>query len=900
MVLPRAAEGLRSPSLRVSMLGPFSISLGERSAGPWPRPSAKRLCELVLISPGRRITRERACEELFPNLAAKPAHNAVARALSLARAALSSLGEPATSLLQADRNQIWAHTTSLEVDVDSHQGALKLALLMPAPAVAGGLYQQLLSAWLGVSPEEGEQTARPALERAMRAVLGQPGQLLPLLAHMMGLASAEEAYALSRTSPEALQRATFGAVSEVISRLVAVGPTVLVLEDLHWADPTSMRLTEQLAALARAGPLLVLATRRPEPDPGVSALEASLCSNPGLRSWKVELSPLPGGAEVALARSLLGEAAAEAVLEAVRAGTEGNPLFLEERLSSLLATGALVRDQDGWHVDQGVASGMPEALERLVRSRVDRLGPAARDTVVAASRLGAEFSLPELAAVSPIEIGLSEALSELCSGGLLTEVAQQAPPAYRFRHALIQEATYKGIVKAERRRLHARVAWALEEASADRLDEVAGVLGHHYAAAGETERAVHYLELAGDKAASVFANEEAISSYRSALAAIGRERPGGKPLSSAAVELRAKLGELLWKSVTRNLQAREVLQEAIGLTSPADSFQAARLNYLLGRVEITNQRYDAALAALAAAERLLGDHPEDQDQATVDLWLDVLLEGRAAVHLQRNDPGGAAAELATARPVIEARGRPAQKQAFYQYLVGQAFRERRGRIDEEVLSNAFAALAAAQEGGDDYFIGYRLSNLGLCLLLSGDLEGAEEKLTAALGIGERTGELGLQVNCLAFLSIAALRRHDAEAVASRARRALEAAEKASLPSYMGMAKACLAWLARLDGRLDDVEVLAEEAGALGRMNNYGYWFLWLSLFPLMAARLAKERRLRGGRRQPGAIGATSIAPARRAGVDAGGGRECLGQGGPPAGPGQAHPALDLAEELRYL
>ena len=130
MVLPRAAGGLKSPPLRVSMLGPFSISLGERSAGPWPRPTAKRLCELVLVSPGRRITRERACEELFPNLAAKPAHNAVARALSLARAALSSLGEPATSLLQADRNQIWAHTTFLEVDVDSHQRALKLALVM--------------------------------------------------------------------------------------------------------------------------------------------------------------------------------------------------------------------------------------------------------------------------------------------------------------------------------------------------------------------------------------------------------------------------------------------------------------------------------------------------------------------------------------------------------------------------------------------------------------------------------------------------------------------------------------------------------------------------------------------------------------------------------------------------
>ena len=178
----------------------------------------------------------------------------------------------------------------------------------------------------------------------------------------------------------------------------------------------------------------MLATRRPEPDPGVSALEASLCSHPALRSHYLELCPLVANAEAALARSLLGEAALEAVVEVEWAGAEGNPLFLEERLSSLFGSAALVRGQDGWHLDQAVAGAMPEALERLVRSRVDRLGPAARDTVVAASVLGAQqLSLPELDAVSPVEVGLPGALAELCSGGLLTEVPRQARSTYRFR-----------------------------------------------------------------------------------------------------------------------------------------------------------------------------------------------------------------------------------------------------------------------------------------------------------------------------------------------------------------------------------------------------------------------------------------------------------------------------------
>ena len=118
MAVPATGEGLSAPLVRVTLLGPFAITLGERSAGPWPRPSAKRLCELVLLSPGRRISRDRACQELFPKLAPRPAHNAVARALSLSRAALSSLGEPAASLFQADRNQnlgrpdVWKSTST--------------------------------------------------------------------------------------------------------------------------------------------------------------------------------------------------------------------------------------------------------------------------------------------------------------------------------------------------------------------------------------------------------------------------------------------------------------------------------------------------------------------------------------------------------------------------------------------------------------------------------------------------------------------------------------------------------------------------------------------------------------------------------------------------------------------
>ena len=258
-------------------------------------------------------------------------------------------------------------------------------------------------------------------------------------------------------------------------------------------------------------------------------------------------------------------------------------------------------------------------LERLIRSRVDRLGPYQREAIMAASVLGAEFPLSALSAVTNVNGELQKAVAGLCAARLVTEVRQIPEPAYRFRHALIQEATYRGMLRSERRQLHARAAWSLEASSSDRLDEVAAVLGHHFAMAGETERAIHHLEVAADHAASVFANDEAIALYRRALGLVA-EQPTANTTAKARVELRAKLAEILLHT-GRHGEAREALQEALGLVGPLGPFQAARLDTRLGRVEMADHRYDNALAAFDHAEDFLGE-PAIHDQAAAELWLE--------------------------------------------------------------------------------------------------------------------------------------------------------------------------------------------------------------------------------------------------------------------------------------
>src|SRR5690348_6349260 len=740
-----------------------------------------------------------------------------------------------------------------------------------------GLYQQLLANWAGVTPDQPAAVTGPALERALAAV--RAGDLFPLLARMMGLPPGA---ALGRMGPGELQKQTFAAWRALAIRLVAAGPAVLVLEDLHWADPTSLRLTFDLARLAagRVGGwrLLILATSRPEAAPALDGLEAR----------RLTLEPLAGAAEEELARSLMGEGTSREVLDTVLASADGNPLFLEERLSSLLETRALVREQGAWRLSPSAGPQLPQALERMVRSRVDRLSPAARDAVRPASVLGFEFPLSLLAAVCGTGEPLGPALDELRARDLLHEVPGRGEPVYRFRHALIQEATYNGLLRAERRLLHGRAAWALEAAAEGRTDEVAAVLGRHFAAAGEPERALRYYEMAGDHATASFANDEAISSFRSALAIAGD--------GEAAVDLQAKLANVLWRT-QRRAQAREAFQAGLRMVAADDTLRRAHLLIRLGRLEVSDSHYEAAWAAYDAAEELLGGDPEEMDAATVEEWLELMVDGRACQYSTEYQLEQALATLAAVRPVLD-RGSAVRKHGYYFHLAMARVAQDRFRVDETDLGNARRSLAAAQEA-EEKDVGYATFFLARFLLLRGDLAEAQDHLEHSLALAERIGETGLRAYSLQGLAMAALRRHDTAAVRALVPRVLAEAEGMAAPDYLAGAKACLAWLAWQDQHPDDVIKLAEEittlmTGTLDAGLYYGPVHLWpLAAVHLAAGHLAEAvtatRRLRDHMQFPAGLEAALTAAS-----------QAWDAGQPDLARDHLAAALDQARDLGYF
>ncbi|HET9967627.1 MAG TPA: hypothetical protein VFQ68_05285, partial [Streptosporangiaceae bacterium] len=660
--------------------------------------------------------------------------------------------------------------------------------------------------------------------------------VLPFLARMMGLPAGA---ALGRMSPGELQRGTFAAWRRVVSRLVAAAPVVLVLEDLHWADPTSLRLTLDLAGLAAGRRLLILATSR-------MPLEGPV--------FRVDLKPLPEAAEEELARSLIGAlpdgdlstsdlstspggagdagdtGASREVLDAVLASADGNPLFLEERLATLLETRALVRGQDGWRLSQAAGAAgpqLPQALERLIRARVDLLSPPARDAVRPASVLGAEFPLSLLDAVCAQ--CLAAALAELCERDLLREVTREPEPIYRFRHALIQEAVYNSLLGAERRLLHGRAAWALEAAAGERTEEVAAVLGRHFAAAGEKDRALRYYKQAGDHATGAFANDEAIASFEAAL---GLTTDG-----NTRADLLAKLANVLWRTGRRGA-ARSAFTEALRLASEDGMLRRAHLLIRLGRLEEADGRHEEAWAAWDAAETLLGENPGERDTTIARLWLELMVDGRACQYTHQGQPERALAVLAAVRPVLEVVGLPATRYSFYLHLVMARVLQNGCQADENDLADLRRGLAAAMHSEEEKDVGYAAFFVGQFQWLLGDLAQAGEYLERALAMAERIGESILLGRSLLGLALTALRRHDPEGVRALLPRVLAAAGTMGHAHYLAGARAVQAWLAWQDGRCDDVLALAGEFGALetATQDTWDYYGL-VHLWPLVAAHL---------------------------------------------------------------
>lgn len=381
-------------------------------------------------------------------------------------------------------------------------------------------FRELLRDWLGVSLDDPELRTRLALRRVLdEAAAGRAADLYPYLGSLLGLTLEHDVGArLAELSPEALQYRTFEVVQEWLEDLASDRPVIVVLEDVHWADPTSLLLAERLLSLTEDEALLIILTQRPDPDhPSWSLKEVAARQFPH-RTRECALEALTGDAEAELLRQLIGRDTLPARLASeLLAQAEGNPFFLEELVRSLVDSGAVQRADGGWKFDHETTVEVPATVEQVILARIDRLSAECRHVLTAASVLGRHFGLPLLKGVAGGEEKLREPIRELQRLDLLRESRRWPQPEFRFKHVLIQETVYRTLVGAERRRLHREAAEWLEQRREDGGDESLGLLAHHWLAAQDENKAIAYLTRAGDKARQEYALDEAIEHYRGLL-----------------------------------------------------------------------------------------------------------------------------------------------------------------------------------------------------------------------------------------------------------------------------------------------------------------------------------------------------------------------------------------------
>ncbi len=403
------------------------------------------------------------------------------------------------------------------------------------------LWIDVLRAMLGMEPDDSLDAVRAALHDRVAVLCGDAfDEVYPYLYRLLSLDPAvdsDDKPVTPRTGPEGerLRQGTFGAIARLLSQAARSYPLVIVCEDLHWADPTSLDLLEYLLPLMEQVPLLFVCVSRPgkaeseEGGENGGRLQGAAAQYPQ-RRLNLNLVPLDALESETLVRNLLRVENLPPALKARILGyADGNPFYLEEILRSLMADGAIAyRPVVGcWEVTRAVSDiAIPETLYGVLIARIDRLPPDTKRLLQLAAIIGRIFAGAELAVVATRcgvlsagdEATLERHLAILQQAELIRERSRKAEHRmYIFKHHLTQQAVYNSVLQKERRLLHAHVAEALKQVHANQLWEQSALLAHHWEQTDEPQHAIPHLIRAAAHSELRFANEEALAYLRRAL-----------------------------------------------------------------------------------------------------------------------------------------------------------------------------------------------------------------------------------------------------------------------------------------------------------------------------------------------------------------------------------------------
>jgi class 3 adenylate cyclase/tetratricopeptide (TPR) repeat protein len=380
--------------------------------------------------------------------------------------------------------------------------------------------------------EEGDPSGlvREKLEKRIREVTGDGADIVPYVGNLYSLRYDE----LEQITPEHWKSLLGSAIKEILSGLTRLSPTVVVFEDLQWADPSSVDLLRTLL-VGFPFTCLFLCVYRPQFSLFTGVQTASL----GGLYREIRLNDLSSSESLQMVRSLLDtETIPRDLQRFFQDRVQGNPFYLEEVVNGLIDSGALVRDGDEWRLtkDMSVAE-ISSTIYGVIGARLDRLEKEAKHVLQEASVIGRSFLFEILKRTTTLVNQCERCVSGLERLDFIRVRTMDPELEYIFKHALTQEVVYNGLLKKERREIHVRVARVMEEVFNTRLPEFYETLAYHYRQGESPAKAVEYLMKSGEKSLARYAVDEADQYYDQAYQIVSAKTQKTKEDASILIDI---------------------------------------------------------------------------------------------------------------------------------------------------------------------------------------------------------------------------------------------------------------------------------------------------------------------------------------------------------------------------
>jgi len=694
-------------------------------------------------------------------------------------------------------------------------------------SVPYGPFLDLIRNYAGIRDEQSDDATRRRLELADSLFSPGDAEAKAIIANMMLLRlSSEETHLLKGIQGELLRQRIFGLMALFFTKLAEENPTILVIEDSHWADATSLELIEHLVPLTNRLPLAIICVSRTENS---ETSEAWVRLTTKLRErWadgftNITLKALSELSSLEMAGRLLSlESLPLALKELISGRAEGNPFFVEELVRTLIERGALVQSEGGrWEATGLIESvTVPDTLQGLLMSRLDRLPPETKWLAQQASVIGRIFLYRVLLHMAERKTCLDDDLSCMETNELIHERARDPELEYMFRHALTQETAYQSLLATRRKELHCKTAQAMEELFSNRIAEFFTVIGEHFLRGEAWERASEYLMRAGDTAARLAALAEARLHYARALDALAH-------LPSTEDNRRSKVDTLIKQvstsytsdspeqNMARMIEAERLVQELPGPdgTPGSDQLRLSRVRFWMGMIHFVSNAMPEAIGyyrqVLVVAQKL-GD-PELLAVPSLAIGGALYFQG----HFGKAE--GLFRQAITAFEQLGDWTEWIRAVSYHGVTLGATGNYAEG------LAQCQRALARARELNSLYGIAYSTLGLSRIYADAGNLACTRETTRQGIEAAEQSGDRILLPLCHAVLSYAELCAEQFEAAAESGEMALAIAQElGGQLAGVDITASTIAGVTLGKGQVEQALSMAEEAVAMAEKTG-GIW-----------------------------------------------------------------------------